>query len=410
MANQAPPMPEIEAEGPDAFAAVAHRLDALLQGKAKAERVQATEHAVQDEHDASPFEPAGQSASAPVIDLDLPPHTPEHGAGADTPAPEPAAPRPETAGDIGADLMSTMDNIDAILSGVGTGEADAASVPDPAPLNVELPDLDAPAQAQSPDESVATTPTTDPVENALPDTAADDPSANDLDAELAALLAEQPIDPEVLGAAEEIAQRDAEAAEQNREALRLRAEHAALALEQAETDTQQADEADITDEINQLLIAEEEQAPLADPGGDSPAEDPSIDQIDQMLAADADDDLDLDGAFFSADDVLAGNTAGPGDVLDEFDEELDGDFAAAEDVPATEPTHDAEDATDEAGQTTPAWQRFLRLADAAGLQLCWLLNWPARKFLSTEWRSTLGYVALLQAAGAMAVWLLLVIL
>lgn len=402
-------MPKIEPDGPDAFAAVAHRLDALLQGKATADAVHGAIH------DPAPatLNPPADNTSAGEIDLDLPPDTPGDACAATDHAS--VSTRPNNASEIGADLMSAMDNIDAILSGAdtGTGAGDTAEAQAPSAVaaNVadgdEIPDLDAPADSERLDAASSAGTAAAPAASALPETAADDPSANDLDAELAALLAESPIDPEVLGAAEEIAQRDAEQAEQNQEALRLRAEQAALALEQAEADNDQAAEGDITDEINQLLLAEDSQAAQPADTDDPPAADPSIDQIDQMLAAEAEDDIDLDGAFFSADDVLTDNLAASDEGLE--DDELEGDFAASEDVEAPEPAQ-APDGADAAGDATPAWQRLLTLADTAGLHLCWLLNWPARKFLSAEWRSTLGYVALLQAAGATAVWLLLVVL
>lgn len=38
------------------------------------------------------------------------------------------------------------------------------------------------------------------------------------------------------------------------------------------------------------------------------------------------------------------------------------------------------------------------------LRACFALNWPARRFLSNEWRANLGYIALLNLAGAGIVW------
>jgi hypothetical protein len=274
----------------------------------------------------------------------------------------------------------------------------------------------------------------------------------DLDAELEALLNEQPIDPEVLDAAGQIAAQDAELAEQNREALQQRAAEAAEALEAASAepdapaedtpgvdaapppdapaaaavaaDTGVPDDQSLVAEIDSLLAAELEApaqaAAAAEPGpADSPAAepDPTIDQIDQMLAMEAEDDEELIGEFFSSDDVISGITPGTGEAYnaqsqdDPADEPAPADqaIAAAPAEPATA-ADGAPAEADAARRFRFDWHRALAVADRVALRVCWLLNWPARRYLSREWRATLGYLALLQVGGAAAVWLLLVIL
>lgn len=278
----------------------------------------------------------------------------------------------------------------------------------------------------------------------------DDAVPHDLDAELEALLNEQAIDPEVLDAAGQIAAQDAELAEQNREALEQRAAEAALALDAAQTGNAEApadndepatptpqavepvaavqpdsdlpDDQSLVAEIDSLLAAEleapakaaEEAAPET---GESAADvpDPTIDQIDQMLAMEAEDDDDLIGEFFSSDDVISGITPGTGEAYLASDEAESEKETANKPSPATQP-EPAATATPTPEEAAPGkrlnidWRRVLAVADRLSLRLCWLLNWPARRYLSSEWRATLGYLALLQVGGAAAVWLLLVIL
>ncbi len=274
----------------------------------------------------------------------------------------------------------------------------------------------------------------------------------DLDAELEALLNEQPIDPEVLDAAGQIAAQDAELAEQNREALQQRAAEAAEALHAASdapeesseaspaadtspppsapaaaavtADTDVPDDQSLVAEIDSLLAAELEApaqaAAAAEPEpADNPAAepDPTIDQIDQMLAMEAEDDEELIGEFFSSDDVISGITPGTGEAYNAQSEDAPDDEPAPADqaiaaAPAA-PTTPADEDPGEAGRRKRFgfdWHGALAVVDRVALRVCWLLNWPARRYLSREWRATLGYLALLQVGGAAAVWLLLVIL
>lgn len=308
------------------------------------------------------------------------------------------------------------------------------------------------------------------------------PTSADLDAELASLLAESPIDPEVLDAAQEIAQRDAEEAERNQDALRERAQEAAQALAKkskdrfpsindwdapnnpdpsdgadhstefshsvdfaSPEDSAELDEAidaaqasdtdepvsgledDITAEINSLLAAEAAEAQaaseieaeaLADtqPPQDTeqalPAgEDPTIDQIDQMLAEGVEDDDQIDGGFFSADDVAADNLRSGGEPLPADTQPVQDDPAHTVTPGEGDDTRTADDDPLTLLQQLVEYLRpALRFLGRLTLECCWLINWPARKFLSMEWRSTLGYIALLQAVGALVVWLYLVVL
>lgn len=461
MDTQAPPTPDTghdaAANCEDAFDAVARRLDALLQSTSQADDAtpEPTHADTTPPPTANPAaDPAATSTAEPEM-LDLNPAAPPPAAAAPTDAPVDMPTQAADAGD--ANAPDASDLLAQLLDAPGSAE-DAAggapvvmapvetapplagdalgglddpgdAAPDPSPTiedNTQAPATD-PAASVSPTESPAQEPATAEVPGLDPNTP--DPSPLDLDAEIEALLAEQPIDPEVLGAAEEIAQRDAEEAEQNKEALRLRAAEAAQLLEAIDGDATPTED-DITSEIDSLLAAAEDTpiAPATKAQDSAPPAEPTIDQLDQMLATEAqdDDDLDLAGSFFSTDAIAAGDTAGGGETLD-LGDGLTGSFTGGESPNATPDvfpvdradTHPVPEPGGEESIDMDApvawwrkidWQHVMAIAEEITRRVCWLINWPARRFLTAEWRATVGYLALLQVAGAAAVWLFLVIL
>ncbi|XAM01250.1 hypothetical protein OT109_07635 [Phycisphaeraceae bacterium D3-23] len=453
MATNAPPQTPPELVGEDAFAAVARKLDALLDAREARAHAHAHAHAQSDANEYVE-ELDDEGATAESADPPVDPVSPSQLIDPLTPL---DSGRNTSDTNAAAEIMSMLEGPqhdapagEAATLDAATPEAEAKPLPDT--LDALLADDQADAQVETPaaaeagagevthadqasavaeiDALLSQPPA--PVDEAASAGAApqgasvatgmdipNNPSSADLDAELEALLAESPIDAEVLNAAEDMAKRDAEEAERNQEALRQRAEEAAnaMALAARGEPDEQADE-DITAEINGLLAAEEEAAAeeaASDTGDDAPAQDPTIDQIDQMLAEGTDDEDDaIDGAFYSAQDVATDNLVGPGETLPD-DATLPGTFdttdASADDKADEETQAEAEpDKLSLRDKLTRYGKPALRIAGKLALQGCWLLNWPARKFLTTQWRATLGYVALLQAVGALAVWLYLVVL
>lgn len=187
-----------------------------------------------------------------------------------------------------------------------------------------------------------------------------------------------------------------------------------------------ADQDQIVADIQHLLESESE------PGADDPdqpteadADDPSIDELDRMLANEIAEDEELAGDFQSVEDLTAGIKTPERDAVEAADEHA----ASARDV-AAELDNQPEEAplgNDEARDPPAAlaqiadtaqqnhvaheasWPRRLARAGERALRVCHAINWPARRFLNYEWRETLGYVSLTVAFSAVAVWLYLIL-
>ena len=339
---------------------------------------------------------------------------------------EAAVPPPGADGQAATDDQAADDELTQLLSASLGDELNVAA--DDEPLAAP-PVTDAAAEAEL--EAFLAAAPDDPETAAT----ATPPAPDDLAAEIEALLAEQPIDPALIQAAETLATQDAEhrqaqqeTAEAQRAAEDTEALDLALAGEPAPPPTPEPapalavedeglvdedDDAALVLEIDNLLAAELEEAPetIPDTPAPEPEPEPTIDQIDQMLAAEADEEDDLAGEFFSSDAIAADAVLGEGETYDPHSPSGSPlDATPAQPLPA-----DAPEATDASASARGLagrldWRKILAALDRAALQVCWLLNWPARRFLNTEGRATLGYVALLQVLGATTVWLLLVVL
>lgn len=197
----------------------------------------------------------------------------------------------------------------------------------------------------------------------------------------------------------------------------------ASASQQAQSST----EDQIAEEIESLLHAEAQstaEAGVSDQAQDST----SIDELDEILAGEIDEDEELAGDFQSVDSLTAGIDTGRSKA------KIDEHAATAHDVAAeldnqpedfaSEPSPDmdidldeiagrkqriASVRQDEPVQAHSSWRDRLGLVQEKLLQLCFVINWPARRFLSMENRANLGYIALLNLFGAVAVWLYLIV-
>ena len=171
---------------------------------------------------------------------------------------------------------------------------------------------------------------------------------------------------------------------------------------------------------------------------------PTIDDIDQMLADEIDLDDELSGDFQSVQEITAGiqvddHTASASDVAAELDSQPESQPAPP--APAVEPEPEpAEDPfallaaiANKAEKNevehrkkmsrAQLWQKLvnrfgflkkinpdtIRTAGERLLKACYLLNWPARRFLTSEWRANLGYLALIHLFAGVAVWLYLIV-
>ena len=298
----------------------------------------------------------------------------------DAPAPAPAAEpaEPVAADDGNAQMLASLNQA---LDGL------RPSTPPAQPV-AQTP---APAAAPPPPEQPPVQPEPAPASDAQD-------SDKDIEAEIEALLAEQPIDPTVMAAAQEIAQKDKVQAQQDQEKLQQRAQDAAKSLGQ-------------------------DPAALSAKSPDTPQNTPSIDQIDQMLAEEIDNDDELTGDFQSVEDIAAGIIpTGEGEKIQLDDDSGQSREHARVDPPAGASASDVAAELDnqpenklhetpaqgEQAQPIPKARRrinvkkLLHQGERAALHLCAAINWPARQFLSLEWRSTLGYIALLQVAGGVA--------
>lgn len=206
-----------------------------------------------------------------------------------------------------------------------------------------------------------------------------------------------------------------------------------------------SEEDQIAQEIEGLLNAE------AQPPADTPPakDDPSIDDLDQMLAEEIDADDELAGDFQSVQDITGGiqtdepepapaedvHAATASDVAAELDSQPEDQPTPA---PAAAPTYADAGADDDdplamlsqLAETAeknevvyqkqqgsllnrlnlPLWVDRFYLAKDRLLRACFVINWPARRFLTSESRANLGYIALLNLFGAAAVWIYLIVL
>lgn len=194
----------------------------------------------------------------------------------------------------------------------------------------------------------------------------------------------------------------------------------------------------IAEQIEDLLNSD--QAP------DDQDQTASIDDIDQMLAEEIDLDDELAGDFHSVQDITAGIKVKDGDAEPKPTAEDDEHAASARDVaaeldsqpedqpaPAEDPfaalaaiaetaeknqaQHEQQLARAAFLDRLPRWLAWLgridaQMIEAARLRLlrfCFVLNWPARRFLTTEWRANLGYLALIHLFIGVAMWLYLIV-
>lgn len=196
-------------------------------------------------------------------------------------------------------------------------------------------------------------------------------------------------------------------------------------IEAAQAPAGPSTEDQIAMEIEGLLATD--QAPAATATAE-PRE-TAIDELDQMLAQEIDEDDELAGDFHSVEDLTAGIQIDENTPSAEDDEhaatardvaaELD---SQPEDLPAPPSADASEDIFKEldkvVGQKStdkaqPRRLAALQASDMKGwletakemlLVACYWINWPARRFLSTEWRANLGYIALLNLFFGVGLW------
>lgn len=180
--------------------------------------------------------------------------------------------------------------------------------------------------------------------------------------------------------------------------------------------------------------------PAADNTADSTADNQAIDELDKMLAQEIDADDELAGDFHSVEAITAGiqvpdsatsgaddeHAATARDVAAELDNQPeDLPEATFEPVAAAESSEEDPFAVlaqiaDTAEQNeqehqrriamqTPDWQRWLEIGKERLLNTCYAINWPARRFLSTEWRSILGIIALMNLCTGLGFWIILIL-
>lgn len=190
----------------------------------------------------------------------------------------------------------------------------------------------------------------------------------------------------------------------------------------------------IAQEIEGLLnISQDEPAAQA-------SADTAIDELDKMLAQEIDADDDLAGDFQSVEDLTAGiqvpdtaandiddaHAATARDVAAELDSQPE-DLPDASFEPVTGPAGPDEDpfaVLDQLATTAekneqahevsvarqaPDWAHWLEVGREKLLSTCYLVNWPARRFLNNEWRATLGLISLTFACTS-SIFLLFVLI
>lgn len=189
----------------------------------------------------------------------------------------------------------------------------------------------------------------------------------------------------------------------------------------------------IAQEIEGLLNTETDEPATA------AAADTAIDELDKMLAQEIDTDDDLAGDFQSVEDLTAGiqvpdavhsatddeHAATARDVAAELDSqpedlpdasfepvaaiESDEDpFAVLDQLAATAEKNEQEH-QQRAARQAPDYAHWLEIAREKLLSTCYLINWPARRFLNNEWRATLGLISLTFACTS-SIFLLFVLI
>lgn len=276
----------------------------------------------------------------------------------------------------------------------------------------QAPAPSAPAEASEPAAEARPAPTIEPMPEADPAAAMSESEAQ-LQDEINALLNASP----------EPAQADAPAAEVAIETTEQAADDHAPAM---------SDEDRIAQEIEGLLNADQDPAKQDDAT--------TIDDLDQMLASEIDANDELMGNFQSVQDVTAGIQAAepPAAATDDAHAATARDVAAEldsqpEDQPASE--FDGEDPlamlsmiaetaeqneaeyqeqqaaiAESKALTEPVWLARLNRAKERLLRTCFAINWPARRYLSAEHRANLGYIAILNLFGGIAIWFYLIFL
>ena len=188
--------------------------------------------------------------------------------------------------------------------------------------------------------------------------------------------------------------------------------------------------------IESLLSADTQQSTAqAQAQAESSADDaPSIDELDQLLAEEIDGDEELAGDYQSVEAITAGIDTGSAEHPEDEHAASAHDVAAElddqpEDLAMAGKPDDAGDLDvdlDAVAASKPAMavvkeqpgeeadgprRRGLDLSAMRDrlLRVCYTLNWPARRFLSPENRANLGYIALLNLFGAVAIWLYLIL-
>lgn len=190
----------------------------------------------------------------------------------------------------------------------------------------------------------------------------------------------------------------------------------------------------IANEIQSLLDTEPAAAPAStDAAADAPGDaDPSMDELDRMLADEIDEDDELAGDFESVESITAGIDTGQPDPADSVDEhaasardvaaELDSQpedtattkqdedpFAAIAEI-AGKAERNAEEHDRQQARPSRTWAERFAITKRFVLGTCYRINWPARRFLSYEWRETLGYISLTVAFSAVAIWIYVIVL
>jgi hypothetical protein len=354
---------------------------------------------------------------------------------ADASADPPAEPEPTAADNDGeADMLAELNSALQDLNPGKTDEPEPEPEPESAENNAEtdmLAALNAALEDLKPSGSAAPTSSEDDESEANPEPGpepAPEPAKpfeeSSLQDEISALLNAPP-------------QTEAQAQSPAPEA-----ERAADAEDRSSTEDQ------IAAEIETLLDDEAPPPTRNETNAEAPAQTPpespadadgSIDGLDQLLAEEIDEDEELAGDFQSVQDITAGIDTGQDEQLVQDDhaatardvaDELDNQPEDQAPGDASKADHDAAQDNDEqdsdaildkiaeaaqknadAPNREQARQRrrdLINRAKETALQACFLLNWPARRFLTHEWRANLGYVALLNLFFGVALWLYLI--
>ncbi|MEM9021645.1 MAG: hypothetical protein AAGC44_13870, partial [Planctomycetota bacterium] len=306
-------------------------------------------------------------------------------------------------------------------------QTDPAATPPPAEPEPAVPDAPAktepvalePDPAPLPASTAAPTPASASAE-------AVDPEDMTLEQEIAALFAEQSVDPAVEAVANQFAQQDQ--AKSELEQAPAPAEITAQETAAEEPSTEDQIVAEIEDLLGTEAEAQADAADEAEAEATSPG-DPTIAEIDQLLAAEAEQDEELVGDFQSVDDVAAGiEPTGPAQKLsdaratetaegsaDAISAELDSQPEDSPDTFTPKPEAEREEPAESRLDLWRArlmgipWRLIARRTEQTALTLCGIINWPARRLLAPEWRSYVGYIAVLNVFVGLALFTLGVI-